>query len=123
MGSCWGWVCTGIFGISTSYRIASFMTSFEYSSSFSSWMMTDDLGLSFTTILDHNCISCTGIVKITYDGRVCNSMVLRAWVGLLFQLGIGCAGNNIGHGGFVFWKWWGCCVLRLIGGTNPGNNG
>ena len=50
MGSWWGWVCTRIFGISKSCRITSFTTSFESSSSFSSRMMTDDLGLSFTTL-------------------------------------------------------------------------
>ena len=96
-------MCTGTFGMVTSSKIASFTGSLESSSSsFGSWMMTDDLGLSFTTLPDRNWISCTGIVEIRYDGRVCNSMLLRAWVGLLFGLGIGCAGNNVGWGGFMF---------------------
>ena len=117
--SCGGWVCTGIFKMFTSYKMASFTGSFESSSSsFSSWMMTDDLVLSFTTLPDRNWISCTGIVEIRYDGRVCNSMLLRAWVGLLFGLGISCAGNNVGRGGFVFWKWWGRCVIKGTRGTN-----
>ena len=105
MGSCGGWVCTGTFGMFTSSKITSFMGSFESSSSsFSSWMMIDALGISFTTLLDCNWISCIAIVEIRYDGRVCNSMLLRDWVGLLFGLGIGCAGNNVGRGGFTFWK-------------------
>ena len=82
------------------------MNSFESSSSsFGSWMMTDDLGLSFTTLLDRNRISCTGTVEIRYDGRVWNSMLLRSWVGLLLGLGIDYAGNNVDRGGFAFWKW------------------
>ena len=97
-----GWVCTGTFGIFTSSKIASFMGSLEYSPSFGSWMMNDDLGLLFTTLIDHNWISCIGIIEIRYDGRVCNSMLLRYWVGLLFGLGIDCAGYNVGRGGFVF---------------------
>ena len=51
---------------STSCKILSFMTSLGSStSSFSSRMMTDDLGLSFITLPDRNCISCTGTVEIT----------------------------------------------------------
>ena len=119
--SCGGWVCTGTFGMFTSSKIASFTGSLESSySSFGSWMMIDDLGLLFTTLPNRNWISCTGIVKIRYDGRVWNSMVLRAWVGLLLGLGINCMGNNVTQGGFVFWKWWGCCVIKGTGGTNPG---
>ena len=101
--------------------MASFMGSFESSSSsFSSWMMTDDLGLSFTTLPDHNWISCEHTVKIRYDGRVWKSMLLRAWFGLLFGLVTGYAGNNVSCRGFIFWKWRGCCVIRGTGGTNPG---
>ena len=81
--------------------------------------MTDDLGLLFTTLLDCNWISCTGTVEIRYDGIVFNSMFLRAWVGLLLGLGIGCAGNNVGRWGFAFWKSWGCCVIKGTRGTNP----
>ena len=55
--SCGGWVCTGTFEMFTSSKIALFTGSFESSSSsFASWMMTDDLSLSFTTILDRNWI-------------------------------------------------------------------
>ena len=101
--SCGGWVCTRTFGMFTSSKIASFMGSLESSSSlFGSWMMTDDLGLLFTTLPDRNWISCTGTVEIRYEGRVCNSMLLRAWVDLLLGLGIGCVGNNVGWGGFAF---------------------
>ena len=83
--------------------MASFMGSFESSSSsFSSWMMTDVLGLSLTTLPDHNWISCIGTVETRQDGRVCNSILLRAWVGLLLGLCIGFVGNNVSHGGFVF---------------------
>ena len=87
----------------TSSKIASFTGSFEYSSSlFGSWMMTNDLGLSFTTLPDCNWIWYIGTVEIRYDERVCNSMLLIAWVGLLLGLGNGCAGNNVNWGGFVF---------------------
>ena len=103
----------------TSSKIASFTGSIESSSSSFGWMMTDDLGLLFITLPDHNWISCTGTVEIRYDGRVCNSMLLRAWFGLLLGLGIGCVGNNVGWGGFAFWKWWGCCVIKGTGGANP----
>ena len=71
--SCGGWVCTGNFGMVTSSKIESFTGSFESSSySLASWMMTDDLGLSFTTLPDRNWISCIGTVEIRYDGRVYN---------------------------------------------------
>ena len=100
--------------------MASFMGSLKSYSLFGSWMMTNDLGLLFTTLPDRNWISCIGTVKIRYEGRVFNSMLLRAWVGLLFGLGIDCTGNNVGHGGFIFWKWWVCCVMRGTRGTNPG---
>ena len=101
--SCGGWVCTGTFGMFTSSKIASFTGSLESSSSsFGSWMMTDDLGLLFTTLPDHNWISCTGTIEIRYEGRVWNSMLLGAWVVLLLGLGIDCAGNNVGRGGFSF---------------------
>ena len=97
------WVCTGTFGMVTSFKIASFTSSLESSSSsFGSWMMTDDLGLLFKTIPDRNWISCKGTVDIRYEGRVCNSMLLRAWVGLSLGLGINCAGNNVSQGGFEF---------------------
>ena len=120
MGSCGGWVCTGIFGMFSSSKMGSFMGSFESSSySFSSWMMIYHLSLSFTTLQDRNWISCTGTVKIRYDGRFCNSMLLRSWVGLLLGLGTECEGINVGQGGFAFWKWWGCCVIKGTGGTNP----
>ena len=101
--SCGGWVCTGTFGMFTSSKIASFTRSLESSSSsFGSWMMTNPLRLLFTTLPDHNWIWCTGTVKIRYDGRVFNSIPLISWVGLLLGLGIGCAGNNVGQGGFTF---------------------
>ena len=101
--SCGGWVCTQTFGMFTSSKIGSFMGSLESSSSsFGSWMMTDDLGLLFTTLPNRNWISCTCTVEIRYDGRICNSILLRAWVGLLLGLGIGCVGNNVSRGGFSF---------------------
>ena len=103
-------------------KIASFMGSLESSSSsFGSWMMIDDLGLLFTTLPDHNWISCIGTVEIRYDGRVCKSMLLGTLVGLLLGLGIGCVGNNVGQRIFAFWKWWGCCVIKGSGGRNPNN--
>ena len=42
--------------------------------------------------------------EIRYEGRVCNSMMLRAWVGLLLGLGISCAGSNVDRGGFSILK-------------------
>ena len=116
-----GWVYNGTFGIVTSSKITSFMGSLESSSSsFGSWMMTDDLGLLFTTLLDRNWISCTSIVEIRYEGRVYNSMLLRALFGLLLGLGIDYSGNNVDREGFELWKWWGCCAIKGIGGTNLG---
>ena len=64
--------------------------------------MTDDLGLLFTTLPDHNWISCTGTVEIRYEGRVCKLMLLRPWVGLLLGLGIDCVGNNVSWEVFSF---------------------
>ena len=120
--SCGGWVCTRTFGMFKSSKIESFMGSLESSSSsFGSWMMTDDLGLLFTTLPNRNWILCTGTVEIRYEGRFCNSMLLRSWVGLFLGLGISCAGNNVDQEGFEFWKWWGCCVIRGTGGINLGD--
>ena len=83
--------------------------------------MTDDLGLLFKTLPNRNWISCTDTVEIRYEERLYNSMLLRAWVGLLLGLGIGCASNNVVQGGFAFWKWWGCCAIKGTGGKNLGN--
>ena len=85
----------------TSSKIESFMGSLESSSSsFGSWMMTDDLDLLFTTLPNRNWISCTDTVEIRYEERLYNSMLLISWVGLLLGLGIVYASNNVSRGGF-----------------------
>ena len=72
-----GWVCTETFGMFTSSKIASFMGSLESSSSlFGSWMMTDDLGLLFTTLPDRNWISCIGVTYLlSLNGFTCEKGV------------------------------------------------
>ena len=50
----------------------------------------------FTILLDLNSIPLNGASVITYVGKVCTSTFCIGCVGLLFGLGIGCAGIGVG---------------------------
>jgi hypothetical protein len=97
------------------------------------------VGFVLLTILpDLNSIPLNESGFITYVGKVCTSTFCIGCVGILFGLGIGCAGIGVGQGGF----WMGatcigCCIFgfmgsasvfcgcgggRRVGGLKPGSN-